>query len=62
MRESRRVLKRIGSVVVFLLMSAAVGYAQTDPGVRTGPANAGGPFPGLSVEEQKLFLGVMATI
>ena len=36
-------------------MSAAVGYAQTDPGVRTGPANAGGPFPGLSVEEQKLF-------
>ena len=41
----------IGSV----LASAGIASAQTDPGVRGGPAGAGGPLAGISVQEQKFF-------
>jgi len=37
------------------LMFAGVGFAQTDPGVRSGLAGAGGPIAGLTVKEGKFF-------
>lgn len=41
--------------VTFWLLATPVAYAQTDAGVRPGPADAGGPLEGLSAGEEKLF-------
>src|SRR5579863_1137619 len=38
-----------------LLWFPPIAGGQTDPGVRSGPADAGGPLKGLTSEEQKLF-------
>ena len=38
-----------------LLVFVAAGFAQKDPGVRNGPANAGNPLSGLTANELALF-------
>ncbi len=44
---------RLAAIVVFGF--ASVCFAQKDPGVRRGPAGAGGPVHGLQINEQTLF-------
>src|ERR1700690_3697054 len=44
---------RLAAIVV--LGFASLCFAQKDPGVRRGPAGAGGPIHGLQVNEQTLF-------
>src|SRR5262245_55197262 len=44
------------SQITFQLLKAPVpGTTATDPGVRTGPAGAGGPIPGLGFTQGQLF-------
>jgi len=53
--SSGRILFR-GLAYALLSLPVAVGYAQVDPGVRTGPAGAGQPFAtGLSTGQQAFF-------
>ncbi len=48
--------KTIGILTVCALLGVGLtAYAQSDPGPRAGPADAGGPIKGLSAEEEKLF-------
>jgi len=49
------VLRMLAQLIGVLLGLAAITSAQSDPGPRTGPAGAGGPFVGLSAEEVKFF-------
>ncbi len=43
------------------LSAPAILLAQTDPGPRSGPAGAGGPFPTLTASEQAAFTSARAT-
>jgi hypothetical protein len=43
-----------------LLLAGMALNAQVDPGVRGGPAGAGGPLPGLSAGQGAFFLSTMA--
>src|SRR5882724_4781169 len=53
-------MKFAASVTLF---SVCICFAQKDPGVRGGPAGAGGPVPGLTVNELALFIeGKLRTV
>ena len=41
--------------VAFLLVLSGLCFAQTDPGMRSGPPGAGQPLPGLSTVETGIF-------
>jgi len=43
------------SLLLFLMALAGSSWGQADPGPRGGPANAGGPLPGLTAAEVGLF-------
>src|SRR5258708_7063543 len=53
--EASRGLRRILLTLVPLFFAVLMIQAQTDPGVRGGPAGAGGPIAGMSVQEEKFF-------
>src|SRR5437016_10259899 len=60
MRMGRNVLKRLGGTLAVALLTCACTMSQTksgpvDPGVRGGPARAGGPLPGLTADETAFF-------
>src|SRR6266853_4660550 len=49
-----RIVTKPAAIVALSLVSLC--FAQKDPGVRGGPAGAGGPMPGLSPNELALFI------
>ncbi len=56
----RSVLKRFHGILAVTLLTCACALSQTkstpvDPGVRGGPAGAGGPLPGLTADETAFF-------
>jgi CxxC motif-containing protein (DUF1111 family) len=61
MRIARRIaLKRFFAIVAVMLATCGINLAQTrkspvDPGVRGGPAGAGGPLSGLTADETAFF-------
>src|SRR5262249_43087773 len=55
MSVARRKCLRRGSLAVFFLAVSPACIAQKDPGVRPGPAGAGGPLKGLTPIELSMF-------
>ena len=56
MRLRNNVWLRCWCMAAVLLSASAACWAQKDPGVRKGPAGAGGPLNGLTDIEKKMFL------
>ena len=52
---SKRCSRKIVWGVLLVLILATPGFGQKDPGVRQGPAGAGGPLPGLTPIEFSMF-------
>jgi len=48
------------SAIIVLTMGSAAAFTATDPGVRGGPAGAGGQLPGLTLEESDFFSAGLA--
>jgi len=59
-RARATVVRRSVVLLSFALLPAIKLGAQTDPGPRAGTAGAGGPIPGLSVNEAAFFAGGLA--
>src|SRR5216684_4564274 len=58
-------LANLLACALILFLGSGMLFAQTDPGPRSGAANAGGPFPGLSADEKAAFttaLGVFREV